>query len=90
MQWLQEKGHKAQQALNRKLKVEQHEPHYKPDVTSSDPEGETVPAPLVVLVVFLRISLDTSVIRYVVIVSDCCFTPIEEFSRHIMARTPFI
>jgi hypothetical protein len=60
-------------------------------LTSGAPEGETVPAPLVVLVVFLRISLDTSVIRYViVIVSDCCFTPIEEFSRHIMARTPFI
>jgi hypothetical protein len=46
-----EKGTKGQtmieETLRRKLKIEQHETHYKPGVNSNVPVGYAVPAPLV-------------------------------------------
>jgi hypothetical protein len=51
-----EKGTKGQtmieETLRRKLKIEQHETHYKPGVNSNVPVGYAVPAPLVTPVVF--------------------------------------
>jgi hypothetical protein len=51
-----EKGTKGQtmieETLRRKLKIEQHETHYKPGVNSNVPAGYAVPAPLVTPVVF--------------------------------------
>lgn len=39
--------------LNRKLKIEHHEPYYNPRMNSGAPGGLVVPAPLVVSVVLL-------------------------------------
>ena len=48
-QWPKEKSTKGQQRstnIHIKLKIEQHEPHYKPGVNSGSPEGLAVPVPL--------------------------------------------
>ena len=41
--------------LRRKLKIEQHEPHWKPSVNSCAPKGFVVPTPLVVYVILSMI-----------------------------------
>jgi len=51
---------KGQTTIYKKLKIEQHEPHYKPEMNRDFLERLAVPAPLVTLVVLL--SNDTNLI----------------------------
>ena len=43
--------------LHKKLKIDQHEPHQKPGMNSSAPEGQAVPAQLMAQVVLLQLQI---------------------------------
>jgi len=46
--------------LHRKLKIEQHNPHQKPDLNARVQEGQAVPAPQVAPVLLIHVTLSTN------------------------------